>query len=88
MGLFGPYVYKTKDDKKYWLHMRQRGKAKLFFFSKDPRDSLSSLPKGYEVVENPKTGLPFLKKSQGGGFFGKKKAEKTGENNTEGSDQS
>jgi len=69
MGLFGPFVYKSKNGQKYWLHLKERGKAKLYYFSKDPTGALSSVPKGYEVVENPKTGLPFLKKKTSGGLF-------------------
>lgn len=33
----------------------------IYYFSKDPKGSID-LPAGYKVVENPKTGLPFLKK--------------------------
>lgn len=69
MGLFGPFVYKTKKGQKFWLHMKEKGRAKLYYFSKDPTGALNSLPRGYEVVENPKTGLPFLKKKIAGGFF-------------------
>ena len=65
MGLFGIYIYKNRKGKKFWLHMRKRGKVTLYFFSKDPRGAIS-LPRGYTVVENPKTGLPFLKKKAGG----------------------
>jgi hypothetical protein len=75
MGLFGPSVYKTKDGKKFWLHMKQMGKVTLYFFSKDPANAIS-MPRGYEVVENQKTSLPFLKKKEGG-LFGKKKEVKT-----------
>lgn len=76
MGLFGTYVYKKKDGTKFWLHMKQRGKVVLYYFSKDPRDAIN-LPRGYEVVENSKAFLPFLKKKEGGFFgAGKKKHEK------------
>jgi len=66
MGLFGPYIYENKDKKKYWLHMRKRGKATLYYFSKDPRGAINSLPRGFAVIENPTTGFPFLKKKAGG----------------------
>ena len=52
MGLFGPFVYKTKKGQKFFLHATQRGKVKLFYFSKDPAGAINSLPAGYEVVEN------------------------------------
>ncbi|MCX6819429.1 MAG: hypothetical protein NT129_05545 [Candidatus Aenigmarchaeota archaeon] len=74
MSLFGPFVYKTKDDKKFWLHMKQMGKVTLYFFSNNPANAIS-MPRGYEVVENPRISLPFLKKREGG-LFGKKKEEK------------
>ncbi len=46
--------------------MKKKGKATLYFFSKDPRGAINALPKGFTVVENPKTGLPFLKRKAGG----------------------
>jgi hypothetical protein len=79
MGLFGPYVYKNKRGQKFWLHVKERGKVKLYYFSKDPVGALNDLPRGYEVVENPVTGMPFLKKKEGGflfGLFGKKSQQK------------
>lgn len=63
MGFFGPYVYKSKKNKeKFWLHEKERGKTKLYFFSKNPLGALDSIPKGYEVLENARTGMPLLKK--------------------------
>jgi hypothetical protein len=83
MGLFGPYVYKSKNKSKkgeqWWLHMRERGKRRLYFFTRDSRDALAALPSGFEVVENPTTGLPMLKRESGGLFgrlvSGKKKSQ-------------
>jgi len=66
MGLFGPYIYTNKKGKKFWLHMRKKGKSTIYFFSKDPREAINSLPRGFTVVENPKTGLPFVKRKTGG----------------------
>ena len=66
MGLFGPFIYKNKKGKRFWLHMRKKGKSTLYFFSKDPRGAINSLPRGFTVVENPKTGLPFVKRKTGG----------------------
>jgi hypothetical protein len=77
MGLFGPFVYKTKGGKKFWLHMKEKGKAKLYYFSKEPAGALNSVPGGFEVVKNPKTGFPFLKKKVGGGIFGAFKSKKS-----------
>lgn len=79
MGLFGPFVYKNKKKKNFWLHLRIRGKTKLYYFSNNPKDALGSLPKGFEVFEDPESGLPFLKKKNSGlfGLKGKVKREKT-----------
>ena len=66
MGLFGPYVYKTKTGQKFWLHVKEKGKAKLFYFSKDSVGALNGLPRGYEVFEDSNSSLPFLKKKAGG----------------------
>lgn len=74
MGLFGPFIFKNKKGKKFWLHMKIKGKSKIYFFSKDPKGAINSIPKGYEAIEEPRTGLPFLKKKTGGflGGFGRK----------------
>jgi hypothetical protein len=84
MGLFGPYIYKNKNNKKYWLHMSKKGKSTLYYFSKDPRGAVNDLPRAYTVTENPMTGFPFIKKKAGGGLF-KKTTDKNvlGENSTE-----
>ena len=76
MGLFGPYVFKTKKQDKYYLHVKDTGKIKLYYFSKEIVGALPSLPKGYEVFESDKTSLPFLKKS------GKKKDDKAKQENS------
>ncbi|MEM7819637.1 MAG: hypothetical protein QXD48_02300 [Candidatus Aenigmatarchaeota archaeon] len=69
MGIFTPYVYKSKNGQKFWLHAKTNRKVTLYYFSKDPTNAINSLPKGFEVIENQKTGLPFLKKKEGGGIF-------------------
>ena len=91
MGLFGPFIYKSEKGVKWWLHMKQQGKRKLYFFSKNPIDALPSLPPGYEVFENPRTGLPMLRK-KGAGVFGGlrgggKKKEQPSETESEGEQQ-
>jgi len=70
MGIFGPYIYKNRKGKKFWLHVRKKGKSTIYFFSKDPRGAINSLPRGFTVVENPKTGLPFVKRKTGGMLSG------------------
>jgi hypothetical protein len=54
-----PYEYVNSKGVKYYLHQ----KGKLFFFSKNPEGALESLPSGLKIEENPKTGLPMVKKA-------------------------
>ncbi len=64
------YEYVSKKNKKrYTLYTRdvtlKGGKRQTiyFFSSKKPRSGKpSDMAPGYRVVENPRTGLPFLKK--------------------------
>jgi hypothetical protein len=56
------YSHKNSRGQTYHLHSREgRGGAMLYFFSKDPTGSID-LPKGLIVFENPRTGLPMVKK--------------------------
>jgi hypothetical protein len=84
MGLFGPYQYKTKSGQKFFLHVKEKGKTRLYYFSKDSVGALNGLPRGFEVIENPQSGLPFLKKKAGGGILpgAKEGGEKTEEKPT------
>ena len=52
------YSHKNSRGQTYWLHTRG---GKLFFFSKDPADAID-LPDTLTVMENPRTGLPMVKK--------------------------
>lgn len=62
-------VASKKSGKTYYLHSKDvtlRGgrQQTIYFFAQDVRDgSLDSLPEGYEVMENERTGLPMLKKA-------------------------
>ena len=49
---------------KYFLHSHvgKHGNT-LYFFSKKPEDGID-LPNGFDVIENPRTGLPMLKKKK------------------------
>jgi hypothetical protein len=76
MGLLSPYVYKTKEGKKYWLHMKRIGKTTLYYFSKDPVGALFNIPGGFEVASGSKQDFPMLKKKAGGLFGGGKKSGK------------
>jgi hypothetical protein len=62
MGFFGPFKFKTKSGKVFFLHMKDTGKVKLYYFSKEQQGCLNDLPHGYEVAVNDKTELPFLRK--------------------------
>jgi hypothetical protein len=52
----------------YYLHMRdvtlKGGRVqRIYFFAREVKDgAIDALPEGYIVVENPRTGLPILKK--------------------------
>ncbi len=73
MGLFSSFTYKSKKTgKQWWLHLKQKGKARLYYFSKDAAGALFSMPPGFEVTENTTTGMPFLRKKAGGSLFGGK----------------
>ncbi len=79
MSLFGPFMYKSKSGQQFWLHMKERGKSKLYYFSKDPVGALNDLPKGFEIIENTRTGMPFLKKKVESGFLKPKEKKETTE---------
>jgi hypothetical protein len=63
--------------------VREQGKAKLYYFSKDPVGALNNLPRGFEVIENPRTGFPFLKKKVSVGIFDIFKSKKAQEEKIE-----
>jgi len=52
----------------YYLHQRdvtlKGGRVqRIYFFAREVKDgAIDELPGGYVVVENPRTGLPILKK--------------------------
>lgn len=50
--------YKNKKGKTYYLHK----KGYLYFFSSKSAGSVDK-PKGYKIIENPRTGLPMIKKA-------------------------
>lgn len=64
-------VTSKKSGKDYYLHTKKvelahGHKQQIFFFAGDIRkkDVLDELPKGYEVIENKRTGLPMLRKKK------------------------
>lgn len=61
------FNFKNLKGAEYWLHTKEvklRGgkNQRIFYFSKDQTGSIDK-PEGYTVVENKRTGLPFLKKA-------------------------
>ena len=62
-------VVSQKSGKTYYLHSRDvtlRGgrQQTIYFFAQTEKDGvMDELPAGYEVSENPRTGLPLLKKA-------------------------
>jgi hypothetical protein len=64
------YSYKNSKGQTYYLHGKevtlQGGrKQKIHYFAREakPGESLDAVPTGHSVVENPRTGLPFLKRA-------------------------
>jgi len=63
-------AYKVKSKKsgtEYYLHSRPaaNGTTQLYFFAKEVKEgAVPAMPEGYELSENPNTGLPVLKKKK------------------------
>jgi hypothetical protein len=60
------YVHTLKKTgEKVYLHkvLNGTGRAFLWFFSKNAQDSID-LPPDLEIVENPRTGYPFVRKKK------------------------
>lgn len=59
-----------KSGKTYFLHARLQElkggqKVTLYYFAGTAgKDAIDSLPAGYEISENARTGLPLLKKKK------------------------
>jgi hypothetical protein len=63
-----PYRHTNSKGQTYYLHGKevtlQNGrKQQIFYFAREakPGEALDVIPAGKEVIENPRTGLPFLK---------------------------
>ena len=62
-------VVSQKSGKTYYLHSRDvtlRGgrEQTIYFFAQTEKEGvMDELPAGYQVSENPRTGLPLLKKA-------------------------
>jgi len=66
MGIFGPYSYENEDGETFWLHKDEEGDRTMYYFSKNPEGALPSRPRGYKVVENENSGMPYLTHGTGG----------------------
>ena len=61
------YSHTNKKGQTYYCNckdvtLKSTGRVqRIYFFSKDERDTACDLPDGKRVVENERTGLPFLK---------------------------
>jgi hypothetical protein len=62
------YSHTNSKGQTYYLHMKdvtlKGGRLqRIYFFARDVREgAVDAMPAGYIVVENPRTGLPVLKK--------------------------
>ena len=60
------YSFKNSKGKTYYLHTKdvvlKGGRIQpIYYFAKDERSNSCDLPAGKKIVENEKTGLPFVK---------------------------
>ncbi len=65
------YSYQNSKGQTYYLHGKdvtlQGGRQqRIHYFAREakPGEALNDLPDGHSVVENPRTGLPFLKRGE------------------------
>ena len=61
------YSHKNTKGQTYYLHakdvkLRNGREQRIFYFAREEKkgESLPSVPSGYRVGENKRTGLPFL----------------------------
>ncbi|MEC8239194.1 MAG: hypothetical protein VX027_03680 [Bacteroidota bacterium] len=60
------YSFENSKGKTYYLHTKdvtlKGGRNQtIYYFAKDQRSNAGDLPAGKKVVENERTGLPFVK---------------------------
>jgi len=56
------YKHTNSKGKSYFLLELKGGRNQtIYYFAKDERPEACDLPAGKQVVESPKTGLPFVK---------------------------
>jgi hypothetical protein len=66
-----PYSYQNSKGQTYYLHGKdvtlQGGRQqRIHYFAREAKagEALDAVPAGRVVVENPRTGLPFLKRGE------------------------
>lgn len=64
------FSHKNSKGQTYFLHakevtLRNGRSQRIFYFAREQKagESLESIPAGYKVGENQRTGLPFLSKA-------------------------
>ena len=63
-------VKSNKTGETYFLHTKMvtlRGgrKQQIYYFGREAKEgAIDDIPNGYEKMENPRTGLPMLRKSR------------------------
>jgi hypothetical protein len=63
-------IKSKKSGKLYYLHSKDvklkggRKQTIYYFAGKATKDAIDALPKGYETMENKRTGLPMLRKKK------------------------
>jgi hypothetical protein len=62
------FTHTNSKGQTYYLHQRDvtlKGgrQQRIYFFAREQKEGVQdAMPSGYVVVENPRTGLPILKK--------------------------
>ena len=70
-GTGKPFSFTNNRGRVYYLHaktveLRNHHRQRIYYFASEEQDGvLSEVPDGLEVVENPRTGLPFLRRLRG-----------------------
>lgn len=62
------YKYTNSKGTDYYLHskqvkLRSGREQRIYYFAKNPGpDAIDEVPEGFNVIENPRTGLPVLRR--------------------------
>ena len=65
-----PYTFTNSRGQTYYLHGKgvilQNGRPqRIYYFAREPRrgEAIDTLPAGRRIEENPRTGLPYVKRA-------------------------